>query len=257
MCVTKTREKDSYLLEHSLNVAILLANFGTYIDLDEKQIQELALSGFLHDLGKIKIPDEILHKPGFLNDQEMTIMKDHVYYGTKVLIEMGVPDSIVKTIGQHHERLDGYGYPDGLRGDEITHFGRVIAIVDTDDAITADRCYKVDMSSRKALQILLQDAPEKYDKALVTQFVQSIGISPAGSLVKLNNQKIAMVLRQNPVHATKPVVKVFYSVRGSHYLEPKEVNLASASNGVKIVDAVIASDFKLDFNKYFNESIVT
>jgi putative nucleotidyltransferase with HDIG domain len=256
MCMTKIREKDTYLLEHSLNVAILLANFGTHLGLNEEQIQELALSGFLHDIGKIKIPDEILHKPGRLNDQEMTIMKDHVYYGTKVLIEMGMPDSIVETIGQHHERLDGYGYPEGLRGNEISTFGRMIAIVDTYDAITADRCYKVGMSSKKALQILLQDAPEKYDEGFVTQFVQCIGIFPAGSLVKLNNQKIAMVLKQHPVHANKPVVKVFYSVRGSHYLEPKELDLAAASNGVKIVDAVIASDYKLDFIKYFNESIV-
>jgi putative nucleotidyltransferase with HDIG domain len=256
MCLTKIREKDTYLLEHSLNVAILLANFGTYINLDKEQIQELTLTGFLHDIGKVKIPDEILHKPGSLNDQEMTIMRDHVYYGTKVLIEMGIPASIVKTIGQHHERLDGYGYPDGLRGDEITQFGRMIAIVDTYDAITADRCYKAGVSSRKALQILLHDAPEKYDEVLVTQFVQCIGIFPSGSLVKLNNEKIAMVLRQNPVHATKPIVKVFYSVRGNHYLEPKELDLAAANNGVKIVDAVIASDFKLDFNKYFNESIV-
>jgi putative nucleotidyltransferase with HDIG domain len=256
MCMTKIREKDTYLLEHSLNVAILLANFGTHVGLDEEQIQELTLSGFLHDIGKIKIPDEILHKPGRLNDQEMTIMKDHVYYGTKVLVEMGIPDSIVQTIGQHHERLDGYGYPDGLRGNEISAFGRMIAIVDTYDAITADRCYKVGMSSKKALQILLQDAPGKYDEVLVTQFVQCIGIFPAGSLVKLNNQKIAMVLKQHPVHATKPIVKVFYSVRGNHYLEPKELDLAAASNGVKIVDAVIASDYKLDFIKYFNESIV-
>ena len=256
MCMTKIREKDTYLLEHSLNVAILLANFGTHVGLDEEQIQELALSGFLHDIGKIKIPDEILHKPGRLTDQEMTVMKDHVYYGTKVLLEMGIPDSIVETIGQHHERLDGYGYPDGLRGEEITHFGRMIAIVDTYDAITADRCYKVGMSSKKALQILIQDAPEKYDEELVKQFVQCIGIFPVGSLVKLNNEKIAMVLKQHPVHATKPVVKVFYSIRGNHYLQPKEVDLATSSNGLKIVDAVIASDFKLDFNKYFNESIV-
>lgn len=256
MCMTKIREKDTYLLEHSLNVAILLANFGTHVGLDEEQIQELALSGFLHDIGKIKIPDEILHKPGRLTDQEMTVMKDHVYYGTKVLIEMGIPDSIVETIGQHHERLDGYGYPDGLRGDEITQFGRMIAIVDTYDAITADRCYKVGMSSKKALQILMQDAPEKYDEGLVKQFVQCIGIFPVGSLVKLNNEKIAMVLKQHPVQATNPVVKVFYSIRGNHYLQPKEVDLATSSNGLKIVDAVIASDFKLDFNKYFNESIV-
>jgi len=257
MCMTKIREKDTYLLEHSLNVAILLANFGTHIGLDVEQIQELALSGFLHDIGKIKIDDEILHKPGPLNDQEMTIMRDHVYYGTKVLLEMGIPDSIVRTIGEHHERLDGYGYPEGLRGEEITRFGRMIAIVDTYDAITADRCYKVGMSSKKALQILLKDAPEKYDEELVTQFVQCIGIFPAGSLVKLNNEKIAMVLKQNPVHATKPLVKVFYSIRGNHYLEPKELDLAAVSNGVKIVDAVIASDYKLDFNKYFTESIIT
>ena len=256
MCMTKIREKDTYLLEHSLNVAILLANFGTHVGLNDEQIQELALSGFLHDIGKIKIPDEILHKPGRLSDQEMTIMKDHVYYGTKVLIEMGMPDFIVETIGQHHERLDGYGYPEGLRGDEISAFGRMIAIVDTYDAITADRCYKDGMSSKKALQILLQDTPEKYDQGLVTKFVQCIGIFPAGSLVKLNNQKIAMVLKQHQVHATKPTVKVFYSVRGNHYLEPKELDLAAASNGVKIVDAVIASDYRLDFNKYFNESIV-
>ena len=257
MCMTKIREKDTYLLEHSLNVAILLANFGTHIGLDVEQIQELALSGFLHDIGKIKIDDEILHKPGPLNDQEMTIMRDHVYYGTKVLVEMGIPNSIVRTIGEHHERLDGYGYPEGLRGEEITRFGRMIAIVDTYDAITADRCYKVGMSSKKALQILLKDAPGKYDEELVTQFVQCIGIFPAGSLVKLNNEKIAMVLKQNPVHATKPLVKVFYSIRGNHYLEPKELDLAAVSNGVKIVDAVIASDYRLDFNKYFTESIFT
>ena len=255
MCMTKIREKDTYLLEHSLNVAILLANFGVHIGLKEEQVQELALSGFLHDIGKIKIVDEILHKPGPLNDQEMTIMRDHVYYGEIILVEMGIPGSIIKTIGQHHERLDGYGYPQGLRGDEITQFGRMIAIVDTYDAITADRCYKVGMSSKKALQILLKDAPEKYDEGLVTQFVQCIGVYPAGSLVKLNNEQIAMVVKQHPVHTTKPGVKVFYSLKGNDYIEPHELDLADPSNGVKIVDAVIASDFKIDFNKYFNESI--
>ena len=131
----------------------------------------------------------------------------------------------------------------------------MIAIADTYDAITAERCYKAGMSSKKALQILMQDAPEKYDQDLVKQFVQCIGIFPVGSLVKLDNEKIAMVLKQHDLHATKPLVKVFYSIRSNHYLEPKELDLAASGNRVKIVDAVIASDFKLDFNKYFNESI--
>jgi putative nucleotidyltransferase with HDIG domain len=256
MCMTKIREKDTYLLEHSLNVAILLANFGAHLGFDEEKIQELTLSGFLHDVGKIKIPDEILFKPGHLNEQEMTIMKEHVYYGMKVLVEMGIPDSIITTIGEHHERLDGYGYPEGLRGDEITQFGRMIAIVDTYDAITADRCYKVGMSSKKALQILLENAPGKYDEWLVTQFVHCIGIFPVGSLVRLDNEKIAIVLKQNIGNATKPVVKVFYSIRGSYYLEPKELDLTAHNNSVKIIDAVVASDFNLDIKKYFRESIV-
>ena len=254
LCMTRIREKDSYLLEHSLNVAILLANFAQHAELSEEQIQELTLSGFLHDIGKIKIPDEILHKPGRLTDQEMNIMRDHVYFGIKLLEETGLPDAIIRTVGEHHERLDGYGYPEGARGDEISLYGRMIAIVDTYDAITADRCYKTGMPSQKALQIILQDTPHKYDADLVKKFIKCIGVYPVGSLVKLSNEKIAMVIKQHNTHATKPLVKVFYSVRGNHYLKPIELDL-SKSLQIKIEKAVVASDYRLDFNKYFTESI--
>jgi HD-GYP domain-containing protein (c-di-GMP phosphodiesterase class II) len=111
-----------------------------------------------------------------LNEQELTIMKEHVYHGIKVLSEMGSADYIVKTF-QHHERLDGYGYPEGLCSDEITQFGRMIVIVDIYDAIAADRCYKAGMPSKSALQILLQDAPEKYDESLVKQLMNVSGSS--------------------------------------------------------------------------------
>jgi putative nucleotidyltransferase with HDIG domain len=254
LCMTKIREKDSYLLEHSLNVAILLANFANHVELSEDQVQELALSGFLHDIGKIKIPDSILHKPGKLTDQEMNIMRDHVYFGVKILNELELPESMVRTISEHHERLDGYGYPEGARGDEISLFGRMIAIVDTYDAITAERCYKAGMPSQKALQIILQDSPDKYDLELVKKFIKCIGVYPVGSLVRLNNEKIAMVIKQHPVHSTKPLVKVFYSVRGNHYLKPIELDL-SKSNQIKIEKAIVASEYRLDFNKYFSESI--
>ena len=254
LCMTKIREKDSYLLEHSLNVAILLANFASHVELSEDEIQELALSGFLHDIGKIKIPDSILHKPGKLTDQEMNIMRDHVFFGTKVLKELGLPESIIRTISEHHERLDGYGYPEGARGDEISLFGRMIAIVDTYDAITAERCYKAGIPSQKALQIILQDAPDKYDLELVKKFIKCIGVYPVGSLVRLNNEKIAMVVKQHPVHSTKPLVKIFYSVRGNHYLKPIELDLSKSAQ-IRIEKAVVASEYRLDFNKYFSESI--
>lgn len=253
MCLTKIREKDSYLLEHSLNVAILLANFAKNIGLSESEVQELAFSGFLHDIGKIRIPDEILHKPGRLTDQEMVVMRDHVYYGVRTLEQMGIPERIIRTMSEHHERLDGYGYPEGARGEEISAFGRMIAIVDTYDAITADRCYKPGMPSQKALKILLKDSPDKFDRELVQRFIRCVGIYPVGSLVKLNNEQIAMVEQQREDKPLKPVVKIFYSVRGNHYMAPKQVDLNQSQ--YEIEKAVMPSEFGLDFNRFFNEKI--
>jgi putative nucleotidyltransferase with HDIG domain len=255
LCLTKIREKDDYLLEHSLNVAILLANFGQYIGLKEEDVQELAMSGFLHDIGKIKIPDKILHKPGRLTDQEMNIMRDHVVYGIEVLEEMQIPTDMIRTVSEHHERLDGYGYPEGARDDEISYYGRMIAIVDVYDALTADRCYKAGMPSQKALQILLKDTPHKYDRELVQKFIKCIGIYPVGSLVKLSDETIAMVVKHNENSPLKPIVKVFYSLKGRHYMAPEDLNLGNGSTKVTIEKAVLASDYKINFKTFFEEKI--
>lgn len=254
LCLTKIREKDDYLLEHSLNVAILLANFAQYIGLEEEIVQELALSGFLHDIGKIKIPDKILHKPGRLSDQEMNIMRDHVVYGIEALEEMQIPERMIKTVSEHHERLDGYGYPEGKRNDEVSFFGRMISIVDVYDALTADRVYKAGMPSQKALQILLKDTPDKYDRDLVQKFIKCIGIYPVGSLIKLSDETIAMVVKHNEESPLKPVVKVFYNAKGKHYMAPTDVDL-STSTKVTVEKAVLASDYKIDFNTFFEEKI--
>lgn len=253
LCLSQIREKDSYLLEHSLNVSILLANFAKHLQLPTHEAQELALAGFLHDIGKIKVPDNILHKSGRLTEQEMVVMRDHVYFGIKILHDMALPEQIIQTIAEHHERLDGYGYPEGARGDEISSFGRMIAIVDSYDAITADRCYKAGLSSQKALRILHAEAPLKYDKYLVEQFVKCIGVYPVGSLVKLTSEKVAMVIKQHDSAPLKPLVKVFYSVRSGHYLPPVELDLQNSQ--YRVEKAVLAKEFKLDFNRYFNESI--
>ncbi|GAA0855183.1 HD-GYP domain-containing protein [Aliiglaciecola litoralis] len=253
MCLTKIREKDTYLLEHSLNVAVLLANFAKYLGMAEEEVQELALAGFLHDIGKIKIPDEILHKPGRLTDPEMNIMRDHVFHGVCTLEDMGLPEHIVRTMSEHHERLDGYGYPEGLRGDEISLYGRMIAIVDTYDAITADRVYKAGMSSQKALKILIGDSPTMYDLELVQKFVKCVGVYPVGSLVMLSNEHIGMVTKLNYESPTRPRVKVFYSARNETYLPIKDVDLKNSQT--KVEKGVTPAEFGLDFNRFFRERI--
>ena len=247
LCLTKIREKDDYLLEHSLNVAILLANFGKYLG------QDLSYAGFLHDLGKIKIPDEILHKPGRLTESEMEVMKGHVKHGVDYLETMNIAAPLVQAISEHHERLDGLGYPAGKQGDAISKAGRMLAIADMYDALTADRVYKPGMSSQKAFSILMSDAPFRLDKALVQQFIMCLGVYPVGSLVLLSNERLAMVLEQKDSPLT-PLVKVFYSVRNSHYLTPRDIDL-SVDKTVSIVKAVIASDYKIDVNGFFERSV--
>jgi putative nucleotidyltransferase with HDIG domain len=253
LCLTKIREKDDYLLEHSLNVAILLANFGRFLGMSEEKVQDLSYAGFLHDLGKIQIPDEILHKPGRLTDAEMDVMKGHVAHGVNYLETTDLDSALIRVISEHHERLDGLGYPAGIAGEAISYEGRMLAIVDMYDALTADRVYKSGMSSQKAFSILMSDAPSRLDQHLVQQFIKCMGIYPVGSLVLLSNERLAMVIEQS--HSPlSPIVKVFYSVRNSHFLEPKDLNLTAEKN-VKVVKAALASDYKIDVNAFFERSV--
>ena len=215
----------------------------------------MAYSGLLHDLGKIKIDDAILHKPGRLTTEEMEEMKKHVNYGVEFLHQMKIAPPLIKWVSEHHERLDGLGYPAQLKAEDITQQGRMLAIVDMYDALTADRCYKAGMSSQKALQILLKDSKNKLDPALLQQFIRCMGIYPVGSLVELSNSKVALVMKQNEKQPLKPLVRVFYSTVGNHYLSPKEVNLA-IDDRVKIEKAVVASDYGIDINRFFNESVL-
>ena len=253
LCLTKIREKDDYLLEHSLNVAILLANFAKHLGMTDNEVNELSYAGFLHDLGKIMIPDEILHKPGRLTDEEMDIMKGHVQHGVDHLLETDIQPHLVQAVAEHHERLDGLGYPKGKKGDEISMAGRMLAIADMYDALTADRVYKSGMSSQKAFSILMSEAPTRLDMYLVQQFIKCLGIYPVGSLVLLSNERLALVMHQNDSPLT-PEVKVFYSVKQGHYLTPKDVDL-STDKSLSIVKAITASDYNIDINAFFERSV--
>lgn len=253
LCLTKIREKDDYLLEHSLNVAILLANFATFLGMPDEEVNELSYAGFLHDLGKIMIPDEILHKPGRLTDSEMEIMKGHVQHGVEHLCDTDLKPYLIRAVAEHHERLDGLGYPKGAKEDEISTAGRMLAIADMYDALTADRVYKSGMSSQKAFAILMSEAPTRLDIYLVQQFIKCLGVYPVGSLVVLSNERLAIVMHQNDSPMT-PLVKVFYSIKQGHYLTPKDIDL-SADKSLSIVKAVTASEYNIDINAFFERSI--
>lgn len=249
--LSRIREKDTYLMEHSLNVGMLLANFGRFLKLSRQTIKELLVGGLLHDTGKIMVPDEILHKPGRLTIDEFAIMKKHVEYSVQFLDKSEGISKIVRTVAaNHHERLDGLGYPRGLKGMELCLVSRISTIVDVFDALTADRCYKKGMQATQAFHILLQGAGTQFDETLVKQFIKCMGIYPIGSLVKLKTGKLAFVIESNTDAPLRPVVKIIYSTKGQHYLDVKIVDLARNATE-EIENVVHPKAYGIDISKFY------
>lgn len=249
--MTRIREKDQYLLEHSLNVGILLGVFGRYLKLDEQLISELVTGGLLHDIGKIRVPEEVLHKPGKLTSAEFDIMKRHVLHGRDIIKENQVtlPQPTMEVVVQHHEQLSGTGYPHRLVGDEISRHGRMASIVDIFDALTGERVYKKAMLPTAALSIIRSMAPDKLDQELVNAFIRCINVYPVGTLVKLKSGRLGIVTEVNEKAPTKPVVKLVYSAKHNRHIQVEMMNLAQVESD-KIVSAEKPEAYGLDMKNY-------
>lgn len=226
-CVAALRKKDSYLLEHSLNVAFLMVSFGRHLGLNQHVLKQLAIGGLLHDVGKTQVKLEILNKPARLTPEEFEHMKLHQVLSEPILDCIpGLSDMSRQVSLLHHEKLDGSGYPKGLHGDEISLVGRMSAIVDIYDALTATRCYKESMSPTAAFKILKSMTPHQLDSDLLNEFIRDVGVYPVGSLVELSDGRVGLVWESNEASFLQPIVKCFYSIKYSRYTEVEMVNLA-------------------------------
>ncbi len=248
-CVINIRKKDDYLLEHSVSVSVLITIFSRYLGLEKDIVQQLAIGAFLHDVGKIKIEDEILNKPGKLSDSEFSVIKTHVNHSINIINDtQGVSPLSLQVAAQHHEKLDAQGYPFNLSADKITHYGRMIAICDIFDALTANRVYKDGYPHTKAFSILRHMASiGQLDQVLVDSFIKCMGVYPVGSLVKLSSSRLAIVEHRNDKDPINPKVKSFYDAEHGNYEHTRTIDLADEEDF--IVKGVRADDFDLDMNK--------
>lgn len=257
LCLTRMRTKDAYLLEHSINVSILMMVFARALGLDEALIRQLAQGAFLHDIGKIRIPDKILNKPGRLTPEEYEIMKKHATYSAEVVSEIaGMADVSKQVVARHHERVDGQGYPRGLSASELTMYDKMISIVDVYDAMTADRVYKEGMVPFKALKLMRGMAGSHFDEPLLMKFIAVMGLHPVGTLVKLDSGKIGMVIKSNRLEPLKPVVKVFYNAKSKTHVAPYDLDLGDRYCQDSIEKAIKPEDFRLDLLRFFKESML-
>jgi putative nucleotidyltransferase with HDIG domain len=251
-CMTRLRIKDEYLVEHSLNVSILITLFAKHLGFEREIIEQLALGAFLHDIGKILIPEEILHKPAKLTPQEYEIMKNHVDLGMAVLKESPeLPPLVINVVEQHHERLDGKGYPKQLNEQSITQYGRMIAIVDSYDAMTAERVYKAGIHPIKAFKILMSETDNAYDHSLVEQFVNCLGIYPIGTLVKLTSGKLGLISGLNKSQPLHPFVRVFYNTRLNQAIAMEELDLSQPRYKDQIDCCIKPHEFNIDLLRFF------
>ncbi len=173
--LTVLSQKDMYTFLHSLYVAQYGAALARRIGLDEQAVENIRLAGWLHDIGKIAVPNEILRKPGKLNQLEYQAIQNHVKYGYNLLHAFAIPEAVRNAICQHHERYDGKGYPSKLKGEDISLSGRILAIVDAYSAMTIKRVYRrYQFSTDDALREILRGSGTQFDAALVKQFAQLI-----------------------------------------------------------------------------------
>jgi putative nucleotidyltransferase with HDIG domain len=227
LSLCRVKSKDDYTFQHSVSVCALLVAFCHAVGLDAQTIHLAGVGGLLHDIGKVRIPDKILNKPGQYTDDEFMIMKSHVVE-SKAILEAtpGISEISILIAYQHHERHDGSGYAQGLKGEEISVMGRMAAICDVYDAITSDRVYHKGMAPNEALRKIFEWSKFHFDPPLVQQFIRAIGIYPVGTLVMLESGRIGIVLEQAEGSLLQPLVNVVFDSKLGQYLTPREVDLS-------------------------------
>jgi len=226
MCLGMLKDVDEYTFLHSVNVCILMVTFCKALNLEKTIAQKVGVGALLHDIGKMKVPIEVLNKPGKLTDKEFLIMKSHVTFGKEILSDLKTVSDISKSVAcEHHERFDGTGYANGLKGDAISKYGQMAAIVDVFDAITSNRCYHKGMTAYEALQKILEWSRQHFNKTLVEKYIDCVGIYPIKTLVRLENGTLGIVARPGVVNPLQPTVNVFYNTMRRQLLVPKEVDL--------------------------------
>ena len=222
---------DSYTYSHCVNVCILSIITGIKLNLEREQLKELGVGALLHDIGKLMIPTEILVKKAALSTEEYEIIKEHSSHGYNLLKKLPVlSEASARVALEHHERIDGKGYPSGLRSDQIHLFSRIVAITDIFDALTSNRIYRSRISTNQAIEYLTVMAAPTLDKKVLNCFTEVIPPFPVGTGIILNTGEKGVVVSINRNFPTRPVVRLVFNTDGSKKDVFEEINLAEKLN---------------------------
>lgn len=204
--ISALKTSDEYTFKHSVDVATMSMVLAKQQGLSQKQIYEIGVAGLLHDIGKTKIPLDILNKPARLTDEEFAVMKQHPVFGYRMIKGRDeFSNEICMAVLQHHEKMNSKGYPVGFPSDKITQYARILTIADIYDALVTERPYKSAFSQREAVEMIMSMTGE-LDLTAMKSFLESMILYPVDSIVELSNGEKAKVVKNNPHYILRPTV---------------------------------------------------
>ena len=224
--VARLKTHDDYSYLHSVAVSALMLALARQLKLEDRLVRVAGVGGLMHDLGKAFMPLEILNKPGHLTDDEFAVMKTHPVVAAEALREGGCEPDVIDVSLHHHERMNGRGYPYGLKDDEISLLARMGAVCDVYDAVTSIRPYKRPWDPAMAMREMAR-WDGHFDNRVFNAFVKSVGIYPVGSLVRLTSDRLAVIVEPGVESLLKPKVRAFYSIRSREKILPQVIDLAA------------------------------
>jgi putative nucleotidyltransferase with HDIG domain len=204
--ISALKTSDEYTFKHSVDVAMISMVVAKQQGMSDELIREIGISGLLHDVGKTKVPPSILNKPARLTDEEFAIMKQHSVYGYRMIKDrQDFSQEIILGVLQHHEKINGSGYPLGIDDEQISPYARILAVADIYDALVTERPYKVAFSQRDAIEMIMSMTSE-LDITAMRSFLESMILYPVDSIVELSNGENAKVVKNNPHYILRPTV---------------------------------------------------
>jgi len=251
LALTTLKNYDNYTFTHMVNVSILMMGQARALGIDGELLREFGLAALMHDIGKVKTPLEVLNKPDKLTDEEFAIMKRHVVDGAEILRSTpDVPAMAPVVAFEHHLRIDGSGYPHGVKRPTLNLGTMLCGIADVYDAMRSQRAYQQAFPTDRILGVLKRNDGQQFDQHLVRLFVQLLGIYPVGNFVRLNTGEVAVVRQVHAPDPYRPEVRVVYDKEGAKIEMPYDLNLWDAQPEEGVPSSVVApldpADYPLD-----------
>ena len=255
--VREIRRSNEYAYQHAMGCAIWAASFGRHLGLEREELNNLALGGLLSDVGKTRLPLDLLSKPPPLSDEEGVLIRAHVEHSLDIVRSIpGLHPKVVEMVATHHERHNGTGYPAGLRASEIPIFGRIMGIVDSYDAMTCVRPYAESRAPHQAVAELYAHRGQLFQPELVEQFIQNCGIYPTGSLVELSNGEVGVITAVHSLKRLRPCVMVLLDsgkrpLQRFRNVDLEMVEYDEAGNPLSIKSGLAAGAYGIDPHELF------